>query len=169
VTTDLTLFILRSLVGAFFILYRFRWVYDPAIKLEYRDHYVLGVCLVEKVATWNRWFNEKRHRKLEQKLMACGYAPKLAAPVAVVELAAGAALIVGLLTQLAALGLFIILIAATIKTAKEKIALQKPVDRIDVAACYLWLCEPQYIALCLAIVLMGPGAWSLDALLGWIV
>jgi uncharacterized membrane protein YphA (DoxX/SURF4 family) len=162
--TDLNLLAFRLLVGFFFVLYRFRWVYDPALPgaaihwSRSRTYY----------APTQRWFNEHRHRKLEQKLMQCGYAPQLAGPVAIVELLAGLALIVGLLSQLAALGLFIILIAATIKTAKEKVALQKPVDLIDHISCYLWLSEPLYIALCFAILTMGPGAYSLDAVFGLI-
>jgi uncharacterized membrane protein YphA (DoxX/SURF4 family) len=84
---------------------------------------------------------------------------------AIVEVGGGLALIVGLLTTIAASGLLILTLRATMCTAWAKIREQNPVDSIDCVACYLWRVEGIYIALSALIVLMGPGEFSLDALL----
>jgi hypothetical protein len=42
---------------------------------------------------------------------------------------------------------------------------QNPVDQVDCVSCYMWRVEGCYIASTLGILLEGPGAYSLDALL----
>lgn len=88
----------------------------------------------------------------------------MAAFVALSELAAGVSVICGFLTSLSAVGLLLILLVATLCTAKEKTLRQKPVDRIDVMNCYLWNPEPVYIVLALVVATLGPGWFSLDQL-----
>jgi uncharacterized membrane protein YphA (DoxX/SURF4 family) len=146
--TSLVLFIARFTLGFFFVSYRFRWFYDPT------PHDGENVC------------SPYRHLSLRSKLRHCGWgmAPELAAFVAISEFAAGIGVIFGLLTFLSALGLLIILIAATICTAREKTLRQKPVDTIDVVNCYLWNPEPLYIVLALVVMTFGPGWFSLDQL-----
>jgi uncharacterized membrane protein YphA (DoxX/SURF4 family) len=142
---DLASLILRCIVGVFFLLARFRYVYDPSINPS--------------------WFASVRHMSLQNKMRKCGlnFMPRLWAEVtAYGELAGGLGLIVGLLTPLAAIGLLVILLPATACTAAEKINRQAPVDGIATVECYLWTPEPLYIALCVAILLLGPGAFSLD-------
>lgn len=145
---DLTMLVLRLLIGVFFVLARFRWFYDPS-------------------RPDNPWFNKARHEHLRWKMCYCGY-PKWFAPfVATAEVSAGLGVIVGLLTPLAAAGLLTITIVATLCTAKEKVCEQNPADKLDYVSCYLWRVEGLYIAIAALIVLNGGGRWSLDHLLGW--
>lgn len=148
ISADAALFIARLMLGLFFVLARFRWIYDPSRPEQ-------------------PWFNAKRHEHLVWKLCVCGFGQHraLAASVALAEVAGGALVLVGLGTQLAALALFIVLLGATHCTAREKTMKQEPVDKLDVCSCYLWTVEPIYIGLALLILLGGPGAWSLDALI----
>lgn len=142
---DLGLLILRCILGTFFILARFRWVYDPSRPKE-------------------PFLNTARHEHFSNRLCTCGYGshPALCAFVAMTEILAGIALCVGLFTELALLGLLSVLLFATYCTAREKVMAQSPVDRADCISCYLWRVEGVYIAVCLTLLLSGPGALSLD-------
>lgn len=144
----LTLFLVRFVLGFFFVSYRFRWVFDPTPQDG------VEIC------------SPYRHLSLRKKLEQCGYgmAPTTAGLVAVSELVAGISLIFGLLSWLSAAVLLIILLAATACTAKEKTLRQNPIDRIDVVNCYLWNPEPIYIVLAIVVLAFGPGYLSLDYL-----
>lgn len=145
---DIALLLLRNIVGVFFLLARFRWVYDPS-------------------RPDNPWLNKERHRHLTWKLCTCGYHwhPRMSAVVALVEVSAGTALIVGLLTVPAALALLTVLLFATVCTARQKVSEQDPVDLVDCVSCYLWRVEGVYITVVLSVLFMGPGKLSLDHLL----
>lgn len=146
---DLATFAMRAVVGVFFILYRFRWFYDPT-----QPDPVLSLY---------------RQAKLRRRLRTCGYSthPAMCAFVSLAEMAGGIALLVGFLTRTAAAGILVILLFATFCTAWENTVVQKPVDRVDVVSCYLRTIEPLYILLLAVIVLLGAGTWSVDHLLGW--
>lgn len=146
---DATMFFIRLILGGFFVLYRFRWVYDPS-------------------ATDRKWFSPSRKSRLIDRLYTCGYSanPLLAALVALGEIAAGLAVIVGFLTVPAAMVLLVILVFANCCTPREEIPLMKPVDKLDVLRCYLHLAEPLYLILAIGVIFIGPGMWSLDH---WIV
>lgn len=139
----------RLIVGLFFVLARFRWFFDPSRP---------GAC----------FWNSARHKHLAQRLCTCGYGmhPILSGFVAFVEVFAGLALIVGLLTNLAAVGLLGILAVGTYCTAREKVLAQNPVDRVDCVSCYLWRVEGPYLALVVGLLFTGPGRYSLDAIVG---
>lgn len=142
---DLATFAMRFVVGAFFILYRFRWFYDPTQPDPLLSLY--------------------RQAKLRRRLRTCGYSTSRAmcAFISIAEMAGGIALIVGFLTRPAAAGILVILLFATYCTAWENTVVQKPVDRVDVVSCYLRTIEPLYILLLAVIVLLGAGSWSIDA------
>lgn len=142
---DLALFINRAILGIFFVLARFRWFFDPSRPDE-------------------PWMNAGRHAHLATRLCTCGYSRNsyLSGFVAIVEVSAGMALIVGLLTMPATLGLLVVLIFGTICTARGKVQEQNPVDPIDCVSCYLWRVEGVYLAMAVLILLQGPGRLSLD-------
>lgn len=145
---DVAELLLRGTLGWFFFLARFRWVYDP-----------------ERIP---HWFNPDRRHHLEWKLCACGYGrhPLLSGFVALVEISAGVAVVIGFLTPLALLGLLCVLCFATYCTGKQKVLEQQPVDRVDCVSCYLWRVEGVYIAIAIALLLLGAGRFSLDAYMG---
>jgi uncharacterized membrane protein YphA (DoxX/SURF4 family) len=142
--TSLVSLLLRGVLGGFFVLARFRWFYDPS-----RDEH---------------WFNPTRHRSLCDKLLHCGYGRSwgLAALVATLEVVGGGALLVGWFTMPVAFALLTLLVVASACTAREKVAEQNPVDAVDCVACYLWRVEGVYIAIAIALLLTGPGRYSLD-------
>lgn len=146
---DFSLLLLRLLVGTFFVIYRFRWIYDPT-------------------KSTSPWLNSLRHMNLEKKLCSCGWGmhPTLAGFVALVEITAGLGMISGTLTHLSALGLLAILVVANTCTAKHKIEIQNngkgPEDGIDVVSCYLWTVEPTYMVMAFVVLLLGPGVVSVD-------
>jgi uncharacterized membrane protein YphA (DoxX/SURF4 family) len=152
---NISLLLLRVILGLFFVIYRFRWIYDP-LKAQ-------------------PWLNSMRHMNLEKKLCSCGWGmhPALSGFVALVEITAGLGVISGTLTHLSALGLLLILIVANTCTAKHKIEIQNngkgPEDSIDVVSCYLWTVEPTYMVMAFVILLLGPGSWSVDHLLTYIL
>lgn len=146
--TDAALFVARLLLGLFFVLARFRFFYDPSRP--------------------DCWLNGNRCESLTRKMQYCGLHrwPKVWAwTAAVVEVFAGAAVVVGLLTVPAAFGLLVTLLLATRCTARDKVMEQNPVDKLDCVACYLWRVEGLYIGLALIILLAGPGAYSIDYLI----
>lgn len=143
--TDLALLLMRVLLGGFMVLYRFRFFYDPSQP--------------------DPWFSKYRRDLLGDRLCSCSYPTAYAIRLAIagVEVLAGIALIVGLLTVPAAFGLLVILVFATCCTYKENTEVQKPVDCVDWVSCYLRTIEPLYITFAVCIILLGPGAYSLDA------
>lgn len=142
---DLGLWALRVVPGVFFLTYRFRWVFDPQ----------------------HGWFCDVRRRNLIARMCSCGYGGNayMAALVAIIEIGAGAALIVGLLTVPAAFGLLVIMAFAQCCEPPEEMRKMQIIDRADAVAKFLLFCEPLYFTMALGVVLMGPGKWSLDWLL----
>jgi uncharacterized membrane protein YphA (DoxX/SURF4 family) len=145
---DLVVLMERLLLGAFYFLARFRWVYDPS-RPE------------------NRWFNRQRHEHLIWKLGSCHYPANryLAGVVALTEISGGLGVAFGLLTVPAAFGLCLTTLFATCCTATAKILEQNPVDAIDWVSDYLWRVEFLYLVIALNIMLSGPGYFSLDHLI----
>lgn len=148
--TDVVQLIVRILLGVFFVLARFRFFYDPSKPVG------------------ERWGNRQRHESLTNKMVHCGLRNKpfaWACFVAIVEVLAGLGVLFGLLTWISALGLLIITLVGTRCTARQKVFEQNPVDCVDICSAYLWRVEGLYIGFALLILLGGPGAYSLDALL----
>lgn len=145
VAQDAALFLLRFTMGLFFVVYRFRWVWDPSDCTK-------------------QWCPPARRDRLIKRLEDCGYGyhPILAGSVAVIEILAGLGLMAGLLTIPSAVGIFVIMLFANCCTPREEIPLMRPVDKVDVVRCYLHLAEPLYAVMALSVVLMGPGRWSMD-------
>lgn len=164
---DLTLLLLRVVLGGFFILARFRWLWDPSAPMVQHNG-PGGTCYI----TADRFMPKWRHEHLRERLRTCGYSDNrfLAGTVAMVELAAALGVLLGALTFLAALGLVAVLVFATMCTAKEKVLRQGPVDCIDWVSDYLWLVEPLYLIVAMVLVLEGAGRYSVDfLLLKWVL
>ena len=148
--TDIALFLNRVVLGAFFVLARFRFFWDPS-----KPH-------------GSRWLNADRHSSLTHKMEYCGLKNKPYAwawVVAIIEVGAGIWLILGFATAFAGLGLFLLTLRATFCTAKQKVFEQKPVDTVDICACYLWRVEGLYILAAFICVIAGPGAFALSSVL----
>lgn len=145
---DLVLFVIREVLGWFFVLARFRYVYDPSRPED-------------------AWFNAGRHANFKKKLGICGWpeSTPLAHFVAIAEILGGVALIIGFLTPIAALGLLIISLFALKCSWRDKTYKQNPVDGIHVAECFLWTPEPHYVVLATIIFAAGAGAFSVDGLI----
>ena len=145
---DVAILLERVLLGLFYVLARFRWIYDPSRPQE-------------------PWFNHERHEHLVWKMGDCHYPANryLAGFVALTELSAGIGVLTGTLTVLAALGLVVVTTFATMCTARTKVMEQHPVDNIEVVSDYLWRVEIWVLILALNLVFTGAGAISVDALL----
>lgn len=144
---DLAILFQRIILGVFFILARFRVVYDPSRPAE-------------------GWFPKSRVDHLKQKVGGiCGYSFLPWWFLAGVELIGGAAVIVGCNTVMAALGLACVTFFGTLCTWRERVCRQQPADKIDRVSCYLWLPEPIYLLLAINLMLTGAGRYSLDALI----
>lgn len=143
-SADYAALLARIALGGFYVLARFRYFYDPS-----RPDAAL---------------NRARREGLARKVEYCGYCPAFAPVVAGVEVLAGLGVLFGALTLLSALGLLIVTLFATCCTAREKVYAQHPVDGADVVCAYLWRVEGLYIVLAAIVLALGPGAFSIDAL-----
>jgi uncharacterized membrane protein YphA (DoxX/SURF4 family) len=145
---DLAILFARVLLGLFYVLARFRWIYDPSRPDQ-------------------PWLNRGRHEHLIGKMAECHYPPNryLAGALALTEISAGLGVLFGAATVLAAIGLVVVTTFATLCTAKAKVLEQHPVDWIDDISDYLWRVEIWVLIVAITIILHGPGAYSIDALL----
>ena len=80
-----------------------------------------------------------------------------------VEFGGGCALIIGLLSVLAAFGLFVISAGAFTFDAVKRIRVWQPIDRADWLGDLLYVPEALYCIGLSVVMLAGPGPWSLDA------
>jgi uncharacterized membrane protein YphA (DoxX/SURF4 family) len=116
---------------------------------------------------YHKLFNAERHRTFVDELKSLGV-PALGFNqwwVPSVEFSAGAAVLVGLLAPLAALGLLVIILVAIATSGRQRIKLYKPIDRADRVDDWLYLPETLYAFMLILIVSAGAGPYSLDALI----
>ncbi|HUO91377.1 MAG TPA: DoxX family membrane protein [Rhizomicrobium sp.] len=116
---------------------------------------------------FHKLFNAERHRTIVEELKALGihalgfnqwWVPS-------VEFAAGAAVLVGLLAPLAALGLFFLILVAIATSGRQRIALYAPIDEADRIDDWLYLPETLYAFMLIVVVSAGAGPYSLDAVI----
>jgi uncharacterized membrane protein YphA (DoxX/SURF4 family) len=114
---------------------------------------------------YHKLFNAERHRVFADELRALHvHAVGINQWwVPLVEFSAGAAVAVGLLAPLAALGLLVIILVANATTGRERIRAYKPIDRADRIDDWLYLPETIYSFLLILIISAGAGPYSLDA------
>ena len=114
---------------------------------------------------YHKLFNAERHRLFADELRslhvhAVGINQWW---VPLVEFSAGAAVVVGLLAPLAALGLLVIILVANATTGRERIKAFKPIDGADRIDDWLYLPETLYAVMLIMIISAGAWPYSVDA------
>ena len=123
----------------------------------------LGVFFA--ISGYHKLFNASRHAALTGTLQGDGVRDLRVMQWLVpgVEFAGGSALLVGLLSVLAAFGLFVISAGALALDAFKRIRAWQPIDRADWLGDLLYVPEALYCIGLTVVMLAGPGPWSLDA------
>lgn len=123
----------------------------------------LGVFFA--ISGYHKLFNASRHATLTRTLRDDGVheLPVMQWLLPTTEFAGGVALIVGLLSVLAAFGLFAVCFGAVVLDAVKRVGAERPLDRADWLGDFLYLPETLYCIGLTVVMLAGPGPWSLDA------
>src|SRR5580692_6291424 len=123
----------------------------------------LGTFFV--ISGYHKLFNASRHAALTRTLQDDGVhdLPVMRWLLPSAEFAGGWALILGLFSVLAALGLFVICFGAIALDAVKRIRAWQPLDRADWLGDLLYIPEALYCIGLTVVMLSGPGPWSLDA------
>lgn len=136
--TDVALALNRVAVGMFFMFSGYHKLFNPARHQEFADE--LRSLHVPAVGV-NQW------------------------RVPFVEFSAGAAVVVGLLAPLAALGLLVIILVASVTSGRARITALKPIDEADRIDDWLYLPETLYAFMLILVISAGAGPYSLDAVI----
>ncbi len=117
------------------------------------------------ISGYHKLFNASRHATLTRTLQDDGVhgVPIMRWLLPSVEFGGGCALIIGLLSALAAFGLFVICAGAFALDAVKRIRAWLPIDRADWLGDLLYVPEALYCIGLTIVMLAGPGTWSLDA------
>ena len=119
------------------------------------------------ISGYHKLFNRSRHATLTGTLQSDGVhaLPIMQWLLPSVEFGGGCALIIGLLSVLAAFGLFVISAGAFAFDAVKRISAWQPIDRADWLGDLLYVPEALYCIGLTVVMLAGPGPWSLDAMI----
>jgi putative oxidoreductase len=136
--TDLAMTLNRIAVGAFFML-----------------------------SGYHKLFNAERHHLVVDELKALGIHAVGFNQwwVPLVEFGAGAAVLIGLLAPLAALGLLVLILVAIVTSGPQRIKVYKPIDEADRIDDWLYLPETLYAFMLIIVVSAGAGPYSVDAVI----
>ncbi len=117
------------------------------------------------ISGYHKLFNASRHATLTRTLQDDGVhaVPIMQWLLPSVEFGGGCALIIGLLSVLAAFGLFVVCVGASALDAVKRIRAWGPIDRADWLGDLLYVPEALYSIGLTVVMLAGPGPWSLDA------
>jgi len=120
------------------------------------------------IGGYHKLFNASRHATLTRTLQDDGVhvVPVMQWLLPSIEFGGGLALILGLLSVLAAFGLFVVCLGALALDAVKRIRAWQPIDRADWLGDLLYLPESLYCIGLTVVMLAGPGPWSLDARIG---
>jgi uncharacterized membrane protein YphA (DoxX/SURF4 family) len=123
----------------------------------------LGVFFA--ISGYHKLFNASRHAILTRTLLDDGVhaVPIMRWLLPSAEFGGGCALIVGLLSVVAAFGLFVICAGALVLDAFKRIRAWQPIDRADWLGDLLYVPEALYCIGLSVVMLAGPGPWSVDA------
>jgi uncharacterized membrane protein YphA (DoxX/SURF4 family) len=132
---------------------------DAALTL---NRVALGVFF--GISGYLKLFNASRHATLTRTLQDAGApgVPIMQWLVPGVEFSGGYALIIGLLSALAAFGLLVVCLGAFALDAVKRINAWQPLNLADCVADLLYLPEVLYCIGLAVVMLGGPGPWSLD-------
>ena len=132
---------------------------DAALTL---NRVALGIFFA--ISGYHKLFNPSRHATLAQTLQDDGVhaVPIMQWLVPGIEFGGGCALIVGLLSALAAFGLFVVCLGAVVLDAVKRVRAWQPIDRADWLGDLLYIPETLYCIGLAVVMLGGPGPWSLD-------
>jgi uncharacterized membrane protein YphA (DoxX/SURF4 family) len=119
------------------------------------------------ISGYLKLFNASRHATLARTLQDDGVraVPIMQWLVPGIEFSGGCALIIGLLSALAAFGLFLVCLGAFALDAAKRINAWQPLNLADCVADLLYLPEVLYCVGLAVVMLGGPGLWSLDAVI----
>jgi putative oxidoreductase len=119
------------------------------------------------ISGYLKLFNAARHATLARTLQDDGVhaVPIMQWLVPSVEFSGGCALLIGLLSALAALGLFVVCLGAFAFDAVKRVNAWQPLNLADCVADLLYLPEVLYCIGLAVVMLGGPGPWSLDAVI----
>jgi len=133
---------------------------DAALTL---NRVALGLFFM--ISGYHKLFTASRHATLKGTLQESGVPalPVMQWFVPGVEFSAGCALILGMLSALAAFGMFVICLTAIALDAIKRIQAWRPIDRADWLGDLLYLPETLYCIGLAIVMLAGPGPWSVDA------
>ena len=123
----------------------------------------IAVGLFFMLSGYHKVFNAERHRALVDELKelgvhAIGFNQWW---VPLVEFTAGAAVVFGLLAPLAALGLLVLILVATVTSGPERIKVYKPIDEADRIDDWLYLPEALYAFMLIMVVSAAPDPTAL--------
>lgn len=136
--TDAALLLNRLAVGSFFVLSG----YHKLFNVQRHGVFVEELTSLRvPVVRFNQWW------------------------VPSVEFLAGAAVVIGLLAPLAALGLLVIIIIAIATSGRQRLATYKPIDAGDRIDDWLYLPETLYAFMLVMVISAGAGRYSVDFLI----
>jgi uncharacterized membrane protein YphA (DoxX/SURF4 family) len=117
------------------------------------------------ISGYHKLFNASRHATLTRTLEddSVHALPIMQWLLPSAEFGGGCALIIGLMSVLAAFGLFVICAGAVALDAVKRIRAWQPIDRADWLGDLLYTPEALYCIGLTVVMLAGPGPWSLDA------
>lgn len=127
------------------------------------NRFALGAFFA--ISGYHKLFNTSRHETLTRTLRDDGVhgVPIMQWLLPSGEFVGGSALIIGLLSVLAAFGLLVICAGAFALDAVKRIRAWQPIDRADWLGDLLYVPEALYCIGLTVVMLAGPGSWSLDA------
>jgi putative oxidoreductase len=127
----------------------------------------IAVGLFFMLSGYHKLFNPERHRALADELKALGVHAVGFNQwwVPTVEFTAGAAVVIGLLAPLAALGLLVLILVAIVTSGPQKINASMPIDRADRIDDWLYVPEILYVFMLVVVISTGAGPYSLDAVI----
>jgi uncharacterized membrane protein YphA (DoxX/SURF4 family) len=127
----------------------------------------VAVGMFFMLSGYHKLFNAERHRVFADELKSL-HVHAIAISqwwVPLVEFSAGAAVVIGLLAPLAALGLLVIILVAIATSGRERLKAFMPIDRADRIDDWLYLPETLYAFMLIMIISAGAGPYSLDAVI----